>query len=341
MENIDNFLEARGSLAQKLGVEQKQLFRKSSADITNIFINTKFPNPGEDRSEAFGLLDEMHNLLLETNIEQFLEELKNSSDPSEKEFFMNLSTEDNKIFLGEILNKSLDNKNLQQFEECSILFPKDDILSLLNNGHEKQSFVIEYLASGLGDKAAQLLELNRENIRIDLDQHDSTHYGNTALHICAAKGWIDKNSEGLELNHPYYEIAQTLINLGADPNSLNGLNVEKEFKYTALDLAVARRDLDMVEAICSSRLINENTVSRAAGYLESGYEACKSMIARTLIADDEHCLKDCTSLSEEHFNKDNEDQISSFLNQKLEIINPSNSIRGASIAKTEACCNVM
>ncbi|MBP7710672.1 MAG: ankyrin repeat domain-containing protein [Rickettsiales bacterium] len=129
--------------------------------------------------------------------------------------------------------------------------------------HFGNTALIWAIANANNKFAYELLRFaEEEKIHLAID-HISEH-GNTALHLAAAKGYDDKDSDGKDVGVSNRGLVQKLISAGADPNifSNNG--------NTALDIAVARRDVEMIGAICQSPIVDLETIRRAQEVLQYG-----------------------------------------------------------------------
>lgn len=138
------------------------------------------------------------------------------------------------------------------------------------------------LAQGEADEAwglIEILDVGSPEINIQ----DTGHYQNTALILVAAKGWIGENSSGIKMGCKYHQIGEELIKRVADPNIRNGRgNETDDLRYTALDLAVARRDVEMVKVILSSELLEKETAERSEKYLSKSRDECLEVLKRVL-----------------------------------------------------------
>ena len=116
--------------------------------------------------------------------------------------------------------------------------------------------------------AIDLLELARKKGDVNLAIDHISELSTTALHLAVAKGY---DSNGRDIEVPNHVLVYQLINLGADPNILSNFG-------TALDIAVARRDVEMVKAICASPKLNLQTVQDALGILEYNHAQAQGLV---------------------------------------------------------------
>ncbi|MBL6665360.1 MAG: ankyrin repeat domain-containing protein, partial [Rickettsiales bacterium] len=138
----------------------------------------------------------------------------------------------------------------------------------------------------------------------------STHYTTTALHLAAAKGYTDKDSNGKDITVANHLLVEKMINLGANPN------IQSEHG-TPLDIAVARRDIEMIQAICSSKQIQLETIINAQQALKLTYqEATKKITSASQI---------CKSIDKRSFEDQKiKGQIQEILDQTAQKIKPLN-----------------
>jgi hypothetical protein len=115
------------------------------------------------------------------------------------------------------------------------------------------------IANANNEFAYDLLEKVSNNSSIpfiDID-HISLKFSNTALHLAVAKGYEDMDSNSKPTIRSNLELVSKLIECGSNPNILtdNGLS--------ALDIAVMRGDIEMVQSILTSPTITAQTIDNA------------------------------------------------------------------------------
>lgn len=216
-------------------------------------------------------------------------------------------------------------------EECKEY--KDD--------YDGSSILMIAVAQGEANEAYELIRI-LDVKSPEIDSQDTGYYQNTALILLAAKGWVGKNGSGKDIEHPYHKIAAELINRGANPNIQNGpKDAAEDLKYTALDLAVARRDVEMVKAILNSTKLEKETVERSVQYLsklekETELEKCSSILENVLC-----CGEDLSSMaSVPQIFSENVDEIKELLQSKIALFEEnqgiSNEVKTKSVDKEES-----
>ncbi len=115
------------------------------------------------------------------------------------------------------------------------------------------------IANGNNEFAFDLLEKvnNKPLISfIDID-HISLKFSNTALHLAVAKGYENMDSYSKSTIRPNSELVSKLIDCGSNPNILTNTGL------SALDIAVMRGDIKMVQSILTSPTITAQTIDNA------------------------------------------------------------------------------
>jgi len=147
--------------------------------------------------------------------------------------------------------------------------PLEFLEVLKNNNADFASSKSEYLntpllwsiANARNDFAVSFLDFSSTN-NLDVGIDHRAHGLNTALHLAAAKGYVDQDYDKVKLRTSNAQLTQKLINNGANPNILNDL------QYSPLDLAVIRGDLETTQAICSSSTLKIDTITKAQTIIE-------------------------------------------------------------------------
>ncbi len=147
--------------------------------------------------------------------------------------------------------------------------PLEFLEVLKNNNADFASSKSDYLntpllwaiANAQNDFAVSFLDFSSTNsLDVGIDHRAYGH--NTALHLAAAKGYVDQDYDKVKLRTSSAQLTQNLINNGANPNILNDL------QYSPLDLAVIRGDLETTQAICSSSILSHETITKAQTIIE-------------------------------------------------------------------------
>tara|TARA_Y100000389_G_C17471336_1_gene531497 strand:- start:18761 stop:21592 length:2832 start_codon:yes stop_codon:yes gene_type:complete len=115
------------------------------------------------------------------------------------------------------------------------------------------------IANANNEFAFDLLEKvsNKDLISfIDID-HISLKFSNTALHLAVAKGYENMDSYSKPTIRPNSELVSKLIDCGSNPNILTNTGL------SALDIAVMRGDIKMVQSILTSPTITAQTIDNA------------------------------------------------------------------------------
>ena len=143
------------------------------------------------------------------------------------------------------------------FSTHSVEFGGDDEYVGLGN-----TPLIWSIANGRNQKAVSLLRFSREHlVDLEIDAQDSS-LGNTALHLVVAKGYIDCDGDGNKIANSSLDVVNELLICGADPN------IRNQQGLTALDLAVIRRDITLIDAIMQSTKLTPETISFATKILK-------------------------------------------------------------------------
>lgn len=127
----------------------------------------------------------------------------------------------------------------------------------------------------------------------------------TALHLLVAKGYDYVDAQGNKLEISNLELIETLVRNGANPNLGN------KKLYTALDVAVARRDSDTISAILP--FCNQETIAKALKTLKNNFNDSQEIVNSNL-GDSSDFKK---PLDESLFNKEFEEEIEKILKEKL------------------------
>ena len=151
--------------------------------------------------------------------------------------------------------------------------------------------------------ANDLLSFNERNPDVNIAiNHISTHYDTTALHLAVAKGYTKKESKNITVEN--HTLVKKLIALGADPNI-------RTKHGTPLDIAIARRDIGMIEEICNSKQIQLATIINAQESLKLDYQSATKRI--------ESASRIYQTIDKTSFNQPKIiEQIQNILNNKIE-----------------------
>ena len=163
-------------------------------------------------------------------------------------------------------------------------FSKKDSLGFDNTA------LIWAIANAHNKFAYDLLTFAQEN-DINLEVNHRSALFTTALHLAAAKGYSTQDSNGKTVEKSNLELVKKLFEVGADPNFKTDKN------FTSLDIAVARRDLEIVRAICESEIIDINTLDQAQKTLRYNFNESKNLV--------ESVTRAISPISEHLFNDEN------------------------------------
>lgn len=132
------------------------------------------------------------------------------------------------------------------------------------------------IANANNQFAYDLIELGKADQNVALEVDHVSQPGTTALHLAAAKGYLTRDSRGKEVGKTNLELVQKLIEIGADPN----ITTSDSEGFTALDIAVARRNHEMVKSICDSEIININTLKNSLLILNKTYDRSSALVRK-------------------------------------------------------------
>ncbi len=132
------------------------------------------------------------------------------------------------------------------------------------------------IANANNQFAYDLIELGKADQNVALEVDHMSQPGTTALHLAAAKGYLTMDSGGKKVGKTNSELVQKLIEIGADPN----ITTSDSEGFTALDIAVARRNYEMVESICDSEIININTLKNSLLILNKTYDRSSALVRK-------------------------------------------------------------
>ncbi len=165
------------------------------------------------------------------------------------------------------------------------------------------------LANASNEFAYEFLSFSRNN-KLDINiNHKSFDRENTALHIAIAKAYVSKDSDDRALEVPNHAIVTKLIGCGADPN------ISNQDKLSALDIAVARRDLSVIYSIINACSIE--TIEKARGTLQVNFTDSQKIVANVLFGEGDLFLP----MDESLFNADVTKRITEIFDKRVQSIN--------------------
>lgn len=157
-------------------------------------------------------------------------------------------------------------------EFIDILYKAGEDFSQKDSVFLDNTALIWAIANANNEFASYLLQFSNQREDVNLAIDHISESSTTALHLAVAKGYTNRDSGCKALTVPNHVLVeQLIINLGADPNIISNSG-------TALDIAVARRDLEMVRAICASPKINLQTIEDALGVLQYSYDQATGLV---------------------------------------------------------------
>ena len=169
------------------------------------------------------------------------------------------------------------------------------------------------IANAKNEFASQLLS-KVEDLDINFK---SERFCNTALHIAVAKDYGDIDSDSHKVGIPNHQLVGELISKGANPN------IKTQDGYSALDIAVLRGSQQMCKEILASKLLEDDTISKALGHLEEQRDLDETNRLLKTICDPIKAVKDKDISSE------NKEAIKKILNDKLQELAPAISLKKA------------
>ncbi len=235
--------------------------------------------------------------LSESIYSQFIQDVQNSlinnQDPSFRHFIINAALVGNSDVIKPLYEAGED------FSAIDLYFDNTALTWAIANANNQFAY--------------DLLEFAQKNADATIAINHKTEGYNTALHLAVAKGYLDKDSDNRNVGKSNLELVRNLLKCGADPNITNDIN--NDSGCTALDLAVARRDVEMVQEICNCDILDIPTLEYALNTtikkdFSNSVKIVKNITSKILEID--QC----------NFTEEVSQQIEEILKSKLEQISP-------------------
>ncbi len=163
------------------------------------------------------------------------------------------------------------------------------------------------IANANNDCVSYYLEFAKiHNLDIGIDLRSA--YKNTALHLAVVKGYEHTSKDGDIFAVSNLELIGRLIDLGAN------VNIKDSRDFTALDLAVIRRHIEMVETIIKSPTTTEETIVNALQIFDkySSLDECNKALSAYI-----NFSEKFLPAEENFFTKKNNEEIKGILDRKI------------------------